>query len=114
MIARNERNQIKKRLAKQHQQTLVAKQRSVQVLLNAVLWQLIRGIVKNKVEDYDESLPAVLNIPKEALGQVPANFALQIGDDADNVPIIATFVKPKSNILLADGSPAPSDPTPNN
>ena len=107
MIARNERMQIKKRLEKQHQQTMAHKQRSGQVLLNAVLWSLIRGMVKNNVEDYDETLPAVLNISKEALAQVPANFALQIGDDADDVPIIATFLKPKSNILLADGSPAP-------
>ncbi len=106
MIARNERTQIKKRLVKQHQQTMVAKHLAGQKLLYAVLWQFIKDAAKNGVEDFDESLDATLTFPKEALEQVPANFALKIGGDADNVSVTATTVKPKSNILLPDGSPA--------
>lgn len=104
MIARNERVQIKKRLVKQHQQTLVAKHLAGQKLLYAVLWQLVKGIARSRHEDFDESLDATLTIPREALEQVPAHFALKIGGDDDSVSVTATEVK--SNILLPDGSAA--------
>ena len=106
MIARNERTQIRKRLQKQHQQTLVAKHRQGQKLLNAVLWQMIKNIARDQVEDYDDSMDATLTVPKEALEAVPVNFALKLETDGENVNVIATTVKPKSNILLADGSVA--------
>lgn len=108
MIARNERAQISKRLTKAHQKTLAHKQLSGQLLLNAILWQLIRNMVKNNVEDFDEALDAALTMPKKDLEQVPANFALKLDGDEENVTVISTFIKPKSNILLADGSQAPS------
>lgn len=109
MIARNERTQIKKRLAKAHQQTMVAKHRSGQILLNAVLWQLIKGMARKCHDDFDETLDATLTIPKEALQQVPANFGLKIESDDDSVSVIATLVKPVSPIILPDGSNAPSE-----
>ena len=110
MIARNERTQIKKRLVKQHQQTMVAKHRSGQDMLNAVLWGLVKSMAKSQVEDYDEASDSVLTLSKENLGDVPANFGLKIESDEDSVSIIATLVKPKSNILLADGSNAEKGP----
>lgn len=109
MIARNERTQITKRLAKAHQRTDVAKHLAGQKLLYAILWQFIKDVAKDNVEDFDESMDATMTVPKEALEQVPANFALKIGGDADNVSVTATVVKPTSNILLADGSQAPSE-----
>lgn len=106
MIARNERSQITKRLAKQRQQTVVAKHIAGQKLLYAILWQFIKDVAKDNVEDFDESMDATMTVPKEVLEQVPANFALKIGGDADNVSVTATAVKPKSPILLPDGSAA--------
>jgi len=109
MIACNDRKQTKKRLKRQFEHSVAAKQRSGQMLLNAVLWQIIKGMAKARVEDYDESMAATLTLPREALQQVPANFALKLESDDENVSVIATFVQPKSNILLADGSNAPGD-----
>jgi len=106
MIARAARNQIRKRLVKAHQQTAVAKHRQGQMLLNAALWQLVRSMAASKIEDFDESLDATLTLPRDAIEQVPANFALKIESDDDSVSVIATLVKPKSNIILPDGSAA--------
>lgn len=106
MIARNDRNQIKKRLKKQQAQSMAHKYRSGQVLLNVVLWQLVKNVARGKIEDFDESLDCSLTLPKEVLEQVPANFGLKLDGDEDSVTVIATFVKPKGNIVLPDGSPA--------
>lgn len=97
MIAPNTRNQISKRLRKQ---AMAHKQHTGQVLLNAVLWQIIKNMARGRCEDYDEALDAILTMPKEALEAVPANFALTLGGDDENVSVIATSVKPKSGIIL--------------
>ncbi len=109
MIAPNTRKQIRKRLAQQHAKTLAHVQRSFQKTLYAVLWQMIRKNTDDALEDgLPDDADAVLTVPIEDMESIPANFALKLTQNpADKtVSIVATLAKPKSNILLPDGSQA--------
>ncbi len=114
MIQANERKQINKRLDKQYR--LSAANAQGQTTLNVVLWRMIMQHVHAtaawQAEKNGEAFVApqgdcAVRIPIGDI-DVPKNFALKIKVEDEILSVIATTVKPKSNILLADGSQAPS------
>lgn len=110
MIARNERTQIRKRLVKQHQKSVVHQQMRAQFVLNGVLWAIVKGkareVAEESGEEFDPSVECVLSVPLEGVKSLPDGFALRVVHNEDTIDIIAGMVKPKSNIILPDGSPA--------
>ncbi len=110
MISPAGRTQICKRLAAQHNKTMVQVQRNVQNTLMSVLWHLIRQSAVESLPEGEEvpDVPPAVLIPVSELQEVPANFGLTLQsgeDEAGNktVSVIAVLVKPKSNIILPGG-----------
>ncbi len=111
MIAPNTRNRIRKRLAVQHNKTMMVAQQNAQRTLNAVLWQIITKNTKRVDPDAfadGESPPAAaITMAFEDLKDIPAGFGLTLQkNDDETLSVIAIVTKPKSNIILPDGNPA--------
>lgn len=100
MIAPNTRTQIRKRLVKSHQCTVVQQQRVIQATFNAVLWGIIKGGAQSA--DPEVEGDAVLKLPRADLEQIPANFGLVLthNDEDDTISIRAVVMKPKGNIIV--------------
>ena len=108
MIARNERMQIRKRLAQQHMKTQVAVARNVQKTLNAILYQIIIRKAEKELGEIPEGTFPTLVIPIADLQAVPVNFGLTLKAEEDDegnktISVSAILVKPKSNIILPGG-----------
>ena len=102
MVTPNVQNrQIRKRRVQAQQQLAGAR---FQGIMYSVLWQMIR----DGCPDLEEGQVPCLSVPRSDLAKIPKNFALNLGYDekTDIFTIKSILVKPKSNILLADGSPA--------
>ena len=104
MVIPNVQNhQIRKRRQDAQRQIAGAQ---FQGVLNSVLWQTI----VNGCKDEDGEIEGVpqLTVARGVLAEIPKNFALnlQFNPKADTFTISAVLVKPKSNIVLADGSNA--------
>ena len=101
MIARNDRMQIGKRLAKQRRQSQAHQQASAQSTLFAILWQLITKQAERSLPEGEElDGPTAMVIPLGDLKDIPANFALRLQGDDENLTVVAGLVEPKSNIIL--------------
>lgn len=111
MIARNMpiNAQVRRRRTHAQAQAAHAVQTAAQNTLNAVLWQIImhsaRTDAEAKGEDFDGK-DGVITVELKDVEQVPKGFALTIDIDPDTnaISIKAVVQKPKSKIVLADGS----------